>query len=182
MAMKIDLNDTQLSPTQLASAFRVLAEAAEGCTTTEDFRLLLATAGCPKLPKPHPGIRWSDDYDDAMCDLDNYGGYLLREGGRFVVCESDDLARRFRTQEQIDALEATDYQEPAAPGAHTGVCAPYIAQVTCPVCLERLLHIVGAPRAGAKQCSLAGCTTMFVPRDPDAEVFCSPAHATEAGW
>lgn len=51
-------------------------------------------------------VHWSDDEDDARCDLDNHGGWLLKTGeGEFVVVEDEHTALLIRTQEQLDDLE-----------------------------------------------------------------------------
>ena len=54
----------------------------------------------------HPDIHWSDDEDDARGDLGNHGGWLLCEGDRYAVVESDDVILRFglRTNEQLEDL------------------------------------------------------------------------------
>ena len=52
------------------------------------------------------GVHWSSNEDDARCDLDSYGGWLLKTHDReFVVVEDEHTGLLIRTQEQLDDLE-----------------------------------------------------------------------------
>lgn len=66
-----------------------------------------------KILKDAPGVHWSTNTDDALCDLGSYGGWLLKIHDReYVVCEDGDQAKKIRTEKHLDDLaENHDWSE-----------------------------------------------------------------------
>lgn len=76
----------------------------------------------PKGAVQGDGIHWSSTLDDAISDQGAFGGFLLREGTRYVVVEEFDEknerepALRLRTEKHYDTLtEANGWSEVPLP-------------------------------------------------------------------